>query len=304
MRGCYKMKKLSGIVTPVVTPLSAKDHIDTESLERLVDHCIDSGLQALYPCGTTGEMMYLSARERKQVAETVINKTAGRVPVYVHVGGWNLEQTVELASHACDAGADGIAIVTPAFFRISEDGLVNYFVSVAGKLPSDFPVYLYAIPQCAVNDISVNVAERAARVCPNIVGIKYSYPDMTRIQQMMTVREGRFSVLAGPDQLLTAVMAMGGDGVVSGSSQVIPKYYEDTLDAIRSGNYYEAAHRQQKTNLLNEELCRINNIAAYKAVLKKQGILSTAKTRKPLEEFSESQTEELFSNLEKLGYHV
>ena len=84
------MKKLSGIVVPVVTPLTEDDQIDTVSLENLVEHCIKGGLQAIYPCGTTGEMMYLTVEERKIVAETVIRKTAGRVPVYVHVGGWNL----------------------------------------------------------------------------------------------------------------------------------------------------------------------------------------------------------------------
>ena len=236
----------------------------------------------------------------KIVAETVIRKTAGRVPVYVHVGGWNLKDTVELAKHAVEAGADGIAVVTPSFFKISENGLVDFFVSVAKNVPEDFPVYLYAIPQYAMNDISVAAAEKAAAQCPNIIGIKYSYPDMTRIQQMMRISDGTFSVLAGPDQLLTAVVSMGGDGVVSGSSQVIPEYYEAVWEALEKNDYKLAAERQQLTNRLNEALCSVNNIAAYKAVLAYQGIIKTKKTRKPLEEYTEQQTRELFRVLKEI----
>ena len=220
--------------------------------------------------------------------------------MYVHVGGWNLKDTVELAKHAVEAGADGIAVVTPSFFKISENGLVDFFVSVAKNVPEDFPVYLYAIPQYAMNDISVAAAEKAAAQCPNIIGIKYSYPDMTRIQQMMRISDGTFSVLAGPDQLLTAVVSMGGDGVVSGSSQVTPEYYEAVWEALEKNDYKLAAERQQLTNRLNEALCSVNNIAAYKAVLAYQGIIKTKKTRKPLEEYTEQQTRELFRVLKEI----
>lgn len=177
---------------------------------------------------------------------------------------------------------------------------MDFFVSVAKNVPEDFPVYLYAIPQYAMNDISVAAAEKAAAQCPNIIGIKYSYPDMTRIQQMMRISDGTFSVLAGPDQLLTAVVSMGGDGVVSGSSQVIPEYYEAVWEALEKGDYRLAAERQQLTNRLNEALCSVNNIAAYKAVLAYQGIIKTKKTRKPLEEYTEQQTRELFTVLKEI----
>ena len=94
------MQKLYGTVVPIVTPLTEEDTIDVESLKNLVNHVIDGGLQCLYPCGTTGEMMYLTVEERKQVAEVTVKEAAGRVPVFVHVGAWNLKDTIELAQHA------------------------------------------------------------------------------------------------------------------------------------------------------------------------------------------------------------
>ena len=99
------MKKLYGVVVPIVTPLTEDDRIDVFSLKSLVDYCIDGELQCLYPCGTTGEMMYLTVDERKLVAETVVRQANGRVPVFVHVGAWNQADTIELAKHAVEIGA-------------------------------------------------------------------------------------------------------------------------------------------------------------------------------------------------------
>ena len=108
------MQKLFGTVVPIVTPLTEDDQIDVQSLKNLVDHCIDNGLQCLYPCGTTGEMMYLTVAERKLVAEVVLEHTNKRVPVFVQVGAWNLADTIELAKHAVAKGADGIGVVYSA----------------------------------------------------------------------------------------------------------------------------------------------------------------------------------------------
>lgn len=296
------MKKLYGVVVPIVTPLTEEDAVDTDSLKRLVDHCIDSGLQAIYPCGTTGEMMYLSVEERKLTAETVVRHAAGRVPVFVHVGAWNLKDTIELAEHAVKIGADGIAVVTPSFFSVKDQGLVDYFTAVARRVPADFPVYLYAIPQCAVNDISPRVAEECGRLCPNIVGIKYSYPDMTRIQQMLRIQDGGFSVLVGPDHLFAAVTAMGGDGVVSGNAQIIPGYYEKVWGLLQEKNYDEAAKWQHRTNVLNEKLCEINNIAAYKVMLKRDGIIATSRMRRPMENLTAEQERDLTETMERFDY--
>lgn len=170
------MKKLFGTVVPIITPLTEDDKIDVASLKNLTDHCINNGLQCLYPCGTTGEMMYLTVAERKLVAETVVSHAAKRVPVFVQVGAWNLADTIELAKHAVSIGADGIGVVTPVFYKLSDQGLVDFYKAVSSSVPADFPVYLYSIPQNAINDISPSTAARIAELCPNVVGIKYSYP--------------------------------------------------------------------------------------------------------------------------------
>lgn len=296
------MQKLFGTVVPIVTPLTEEDKIDVQSTKNLVDHCLDNGLQCLYPCGTTGEMMYLTLEERKLVAETVVEHTAGRAPVFVHTGAWSLADTIELSRHAVDIGADGIGVVTPAFFKLSDQGLVDFYRAVATSVPEDFPVYMYGIPQNAVNDITPAVAEAVAQACPNVVGIKYSYPDFTRLQQFMLVRDQTFSVLAGPDHMFEAMYAAGGDGVVSGNAMCIPEHYAGLWAALQAGDYPLATRYQRRTNVLNALLCSVNNIAAYKVIMKDEGVIATTKMRRPMENLTPEQEASLLASLRELDY--
>lgn len=296
------MQKLFGTVVPIITPLTDEDTIDTESLKKLTDHCINHGLQCLYPCGTTGEMMYLTVEERKKIAETVVKHAAGRVPVFVHVGAWNLKDTIELARHAVSIGADGIGVVTPVFYQLSDKGIADFYIAVAKSIPADFPMYLYGIKQNAINDLTKETCEMVTAQCKNVIGAKYSFPDMTRLQQLMTVNNGDFSVLVGPDHLFQAVVAVGGDGVVSGNAMCIPEHYAAIWDALQKRDMELATKLQRRTNILNAIMCEINNIAAYKVILKEEGIIATTKMRRPMENLTEEQEQVLLARVKELGY--
>lgn len=301
------MKKLFGTVIPIVTPLTEDDKIDISSLHNLVDHCIDNGMCCLYPNGTTGEMMYLTVEERKLVAEEVIKHNAGRVPVFVQVGAWNQTDTIELAKHAVSIGADGIGVVTPIFYKLSDQGLVDFYKAVSDAVPKDFPIYLYSIPQNAVNDISPAAAEKIAQACENVVGIKYSFPDMTKIQNFMTIKTKTgdvFSVLVGPDHLFEAACAIGGEGTVSGNAMCIPEHYAALWEAIKANDYKKATELQRETNILNNIMCAINNIAAYKVILKAEGVLQTTKMRRPFENLTVEQERDLLNKMKELNYRV
>lgn len=296
------MKKLYGVVVPMVTPITEEDTIDVLSLERLTDYCIEGGLQCLYPCGTTGEMMYLTVEEREAVAEAVVKRAAGKVPVFVHVGAWNLSDTIRLAKHAVEIGADGIGVVTPSFYAISDRGLIDYYTAVAKSVPEDFPIYMYGIKQNAINDLNSYVCEEVVKQCPNVIGVKYSFPDMTRLQELMTVNQGNFDVLVGPDHLFEAVCAVGGKGVVSGNAMCIREHYAQLWEAIQKADYKLATKLQRRTNILNAAMCAVNNIAAYKVILKKEGILATTKMRRPMENLTPEQEIELLEKLDALEY--
>lgn len=291
------MKHLNDIVIPIITPLTENDTIDVPSLERLTEYMIGKGVDCLYPCGTTGEMVYLTDEERMLVTETVVRTAKGRVTVFAQVGAANTASTIKLAQHAVACGADGIGVVTPWYFQLSDKALVDYYCEVSQSVPDDFPIYLYSIPQNAVNDINADTAEKIAQKCKNVLGIKYSYPNMTRLQEMMTVRDGDFDVLVGPDHLYEALVAVGGKGVVSGNAMIIPEHYIAVRDAMAKGDWQTATKAQRRTNILNSILCAKNNIGCYKVVLKDLGVISTTKMRKPMEEVSADDAKKLLANL-------
>ena len=296
------MKHMHGVVIPIITPLTAEDTIDTESLKSLTGYLIKNGVDCLYPCGSTGEMVYLSDEERMLVTETVVRAAAGRVPVFAQVGAANTRSTIKLAQHAAKCGADGIGVVTPWYFRLSDEALIDFYCEVSASVPEDFSVYIYSIPQNAVNDVTAECAARIAGKCPNVVGIKYSYPDMTRLQQLMTVKDGAFDVLVGPDHLYEAVVAVGGKGVISGNAQIIPAHYAAVREAMAGNDWETATRAQRRTNMLNAILCAKNNIGCYKTVLKEMGVIATSKMRKPMEEVSPADAAALMMALKAARY--
>lgn len=296
------MKKMSGVFIPMVTPFMNADEIDVSSLHRFIDHLIDSGMDGLYPCGSMGEMMYMSAAERKLVAEETVKHAAGRVPVFVMVGANTLRDTVELAQHAAAIGADGVGVVTPSYYQLTDRSLVGFFTAVAQSVPEDFSVYLYGIPQCAVNDITPQVAAQVAAANKNVVGIKYSYPDFNRMQEFININGGSFSVLSGVEPMFQALCQVGGEGVIAGNAAVIPEHYRQLWAAIRGGDVELATKLQRRTNVLNAVLAGPSAIAHLKAALKRMGIFTTSNVRKPMNSLTPEEEAALFAKLDELRY--
>lgn len=295
------MKKLYGVVVPLVTPFDRTGRVDTGVLRAHVDDLIGAGVHCLYPCGTTGEMFKLTTDERKRIDRTVIEAAAGRAVVFAQVGAISTAETIELALHARDAGADGIGVVTPAFFGLSERALEEHFCAVAAAVP-ELPVYLYAIPQCAVNDITPALAARVAERSPNVVGIKYSYPNMPRILEMLEIRDHRFSVLCGQDTLLYSLLTAGGDGTVSGAANLLPEMYVAVYEAFRRGDLPLALRLQRKANRLGAIVNGANNIGKYKAALPRLRGIDAGPLRAPGENLSPEETDRLVARLEALDW--
>ncbi|MCD2493668.1 dihydrodipicolinate synthase family protein [Lacrimispora sp. NSJ-141] len=287
------MKKLYGVVVPIVTPFTPEDEVDVEGLKRLTDFLIDKGVHCLYPAGSTGEMLLMNVEERKILAETVVKQAAGRVPVFIQAGAMNLRDTLELAAHAVSVGADGIAIVTPSYFGLSDDELFIYYKTIADSVPADCSVYMYGIPQCSVNDITPELAVRVAEACPNVVGLKYSFNDMIRLQKFMEIRGGDFSVFSGCDNMFAMTALAGADGIVSGNAQAIPEHYVAIWNAVKEGDAKKAMSLQSRTNMLNNIMCRNFDKARFKAVLKHRGVLEYDFMRAPLQPLDTEEAENM-----------
>ena len=262
------MKLLQGIVTAMLTPFAQDGSVSVPALEALCDDLIARGVDCLYPTGSMGEMLRLSTDERKLVAETVVRKAAGRVPVYVHVGSVTTQETVALAQHAQECGADGVGVVTPMYFMLQEREMEQFFCDVASSI--DIPMYLYSIPQYAVNDISADLAARLKAKRSNIVGIKCSSPGPANIPNYVAI--GGFEVLQGQDRLTMPYLSVKGvAGIVSGGSSAYPDPYVTIRRALLAGDIPAA---QEADTLLQQYLSVVGfgSIAMEKAFSKLRGL--------------------------------
>ncbi len=291
------MKKMKGVITAMTTPFDENDRVDVAALEEQTEFLIRKGVDCLYPCGTTGEMFNMTPEERELVAETVLNAAAGRLTVYIQAGAMTLKETVRLAQHAEKIGMDGIGVVTPGFFSIKDKAMIRYYQEVSRSVSPDFPIYLYAIPQCAVNDLPMNVVKEILATCPNIVGIKYSYADMIRMKDYLTLNtNGNFSVLCGPDRLFLPALAMGCDGTVSGCSGPMPEHFVNVYKAFMAGDL-ETARKEQ---VIANEICEIMHSGAdmgiFKAILQFRGMRG-GHMRAPLIDLDEDEKAALYEQI-------
>ena len=266
------MKKLYGVTTAMVTPMYENGTVNLDETKNLTNFLIDRGVDCLYPLGTTGEMMKLSIEERKKVAQTVIDTAKQRVNVFIHVGAMTTEDTLELAQHAYDAGADGIGVITPTFFTANDYELENFYSTIANTLPNDFSIYLYSIPQLTGNELPVSVVKSLAEKHENIVGIKYSYPDFLMLKDYLTIRSHDFSVLTGADALFVPAMAMGCDGVISGVSGVYPEPFVAIAKAYEQGEIGQARKLQGQADEIIQILKAGANMSYFKQALNNRGI--------------------------------
>ncbi len=216
-----KAIEIKGIIPPILTPMHTDESINVEELRRQVDRQIESGVHALFCFGTNGEGYILSAAEKQLVLETVIDQTAGRVPVYAGTGCISTRETIAQSRMARDAGADVLSLITPSFAAASQQELYDHYKAVAGAV--DLPIVLYNIPARTGNALAPDTVARLAQI-DNIVGVKDSSGNWDNMLAYLGGTKGRgFAVLSGNDSLILDCLRHGGKGGVAGCANVYPR---------------------------------------------------------------------------------
>ena len=266
------MKHLEGINPAILTLFNEDNSVDYEGMKALLDFLMDAKVNGVYVCGTTGEFPLLTLEERKKIAETVVNYVKGKITVYVHIGGITTGDAVELAKHACACGADGIGAVPPYYYSYSEDELLEHFSKIANALPSDFPVYLYNIPQRTGNWIKPSLFVKLAESCPNIVGIKDSSGSLTTVMEyLLAFREKDVTIIEGADEQLLSGLSAGCKGSVSGNANVFPEVFVKLWKEFKE-NKLKEARETQLTIVKISQILKYGNIPLLKYALKLRGI--------------------------------
>lgn len=212
--------KLQGTYTALVTPFNRDESIDVGALEELIEFQIREGISGLVPMGTTGESPTLSHEEHNRVIELVITQTAGRVPVIAGTGSNSTAEAIRMTRRAKENGASASLQVAPYYNKPSAEGFYRHFMTIADAV--DLPLIVYNIPGRTGKNIENATMLRLADH-PNIIGVKEASGNIPQVMDLVAKKPASFTVLSGDDNLALPIIALGGKGVVSVASNVIPR---------------------------------------------------------------------------------
>ena len=291
-----KKAPFRGSITALVTPFRGGE-FDEAAFRALVDWQITSGIHGLVPVGTTGESPTLSHEEEHRVVEACIAEARGRVPVIAGAGSNNTQEAISLAVHAEKAGADGLLIVAPYYNKPSQEGLYRHFKAINDAV--GIPIIIYNIPPRCVIDISIDTMKRLFEL-PNIAGVKDATGNLSRIPLQRQALGPDFIQLSGDDMTALAVMAHGGDGCISVTSNVVPHACADMLMACLKGDYTTALSINDRLTPLHEALFVEPNPAGAKYALSLIGKIAN-ELRLPMVELGEAGRSAVTSAMKHAG---
>jgi 4-hydroxy-tetrahydrodipicolinate synthase len=288
---------LSGAFTALVTPFSEDGTtIDFEAFDALVEGQIAGGVSGLVPCGTTGEAATLSDAEIKLVIERTVRLSRGRVPVIAGTGSFSTHKTIHASQLALDAGADGVMVVMPYYTRPTQAGLVEHVTRVAAGIKGS--VILYNIPVRTGVDLGADATETICLRSPNVIGIKDATGNVLRCQELVRRLGDRLTVMSGDDALILGMMACGGRGVISTTSNLLPKAVSDVTKLAASGDWKEARRAHLALLPVYEAMFMEASPAPVKFALSLKG-RATSAVRPPLVAASESARAKIVETLRR-----
>ena len=292
-----------GIVPPLVTPLSARDKLDIDGLERLLNHVIDGGVDAVFILGTTGEAPSLSYRLRREMIDQTLRIVDRRIPVLVGVTDTAFVETVELAQHAADRGADAVVLTTPYYFPAGQTELIAYIESIAPLVP--LPMMLYNMPSLTKVWFEIETLQKLASIT-SIIGIKDSSGDLQYFSKLCKLKADRpdWTMLVGIEAKLAEAHACGGDGGVCGGANIAPRMFVDAQRALHNDDTEGFAKIEQRI-MTFQEMYDIGKYAsryikATKSALSIMGICSDLPAD-PFHRFLPPQREQVAEVLTKVG---
>lgn len=291
-----KKPVFEGIATALITPLD-ENGINYEEFGKLIDWQIDSGIDALVICGTTGESSTLEDKEHRDAIAYAVKRAAGRVPIIAGTGSNDTAYALDLTRFACEAGADAVLVVTPYYNKTTQGGLIRMFTTLADA--STKPLILYNIP--SRTGVNIEPATYAALADhPNIAGIKEANGNISKIVETAALVHGKLDIYSGDDNQIVPIMALGGRGCISVLSNLMPAQTREICTRFWSGDIAGAAELQYKyLPLINALFSEVNPIPV-KAAMSAMGFCKDY-LRLPLVEMSEAPRAKLYAIMREFG---
>jgi len=285
-----------GIVPPTVTAFDRDESVDYEATAAHARFVVDHGCHGVVPLGTNGEFPLLTAEERRGVVEAVAGEIS-TVPVIAGVGAPSTHETLQFATHAEEAGVDGVMVVTPYYYPLDGTGAVEHYRRVTEEV--DLPVYVYHIPSKTGNELSLSTLGDVAAL-DGIAGVKDSSKDVPWLGQAIDTHP-ELTFMAGSDSLLFPGLEIGCAGAVSAVANVFPGLVVDLYEAYRTGDEERARELQSTVYEVRRATKRGPYMAGVKTALSLRDVeFDVGGLRSPLRAMDEDQREELEADLRAL----
>ena len=236
-------ERLSGCGTALVTPFTPSGELDERSLRSFVDWQIASGVNFLVPCGSTGEAATMTVAEHKRVVEITVDQTAGRVPVVAGAASNDTKKAIALSREMESAGATHLLHASPMYNKPPQRGIVAHFRAIADAV--GIPIVVYNVPGRTASNIDAATTLELAEH-DNIVAVKEASGNISQVSEIIRHRPARFAVLSGDDPLTLQIMADGGDGVVSVTSNATPTLVAQLTELCLNGDFASARAMHHK----------------------------------------------------------
>jgi 4-hydroxy-tetrahydrodipicolinate synthase len=287
---------LKGAFTAIVTPFK-NGQFDEAAYRELIEFQIQGGIHGIVPCGTTGESPTLSHDEHKKVVETCIDQVKKRVPIIAGSGSNSTSESLELTKHAQAAGADYALMITPYYNKPTQEGLYQHYKTIASQ--TKIPIVVYNVPgRTSVNLLPETVARLAE--LPNIAGLKDATGDLKQGAKTLELCGDKITVLSGDDFTTFPLLCVGGMGVISVVSNVVPGDMAGMCDAFFKGDLATARKLHYKMWPLMEAMFIETNPVPVKAAMKLLGKI-TGDVRQPLWPMSKGNEDKLRQVMQKYG---
>lgn len=267
-KGAYIMSKFkksifTGAATAIITPFK-NGAIDYESFGKIIEAQIAGGIDGIVVAGTTGEAATLTHEEHCECIKYVVEKVEGRVPVIAGTGSNDTAYGIELSKYACEVGADALLLVTPYYNKATPKGLIKNFLETAEA--TDKPIILYNVPSRTGCNISLPVYRELAKH-ERIVAVKEASGNISAIAELIAECGDYYDVYSGNDDQIVPIMSLGGKGVISVLSNILPKETHDICELCLNGNYPAAAKTQlDYLKLINALFCEVNPVPVKTAM--------------------------------------
>ncbi|MBL8167784.1 MAG: 4-hydroxy-tetrahydrodipicolinate synthase [Acidobacteria bacterium] len=292
------LNQLQGCGTAIITPFQHDESIDELALRRFIEFQITGGVDFLVACGTTGESVTLSEEEQARVVALTIEVAKGRVPVVAGAGGYNTREVIEKIHRYEALGADAILSVTPYYNKPTQEGLYQHYRALAEA--TSLPIILYSVQGRTGVNLEPATVARLAEI-ENIIGIKEASGNITQIGEIAALVNSDFKIFAGDDSVVLPVAALGGVGVISVASNLLPRPVSDLAHACVAGRYEEARKLHRQLTPIFKAMFIESNPIPVKAALAMSGLIEEV-YRLPLVPLSAANRVKLEQVLAESGF--